>query len=173
MSASPLRRSLAVLAVLFCVPALLLAKTSLTEYNLRLHIYETHWNQDRFGIHAFGRANLFDQQGQPHGVEFTYNCDYHLMASSRNEAYPARWKKQDQSIDVVFGEIGASPGSYHNCEFKVSEKPFVFFRGGGELGTESPQEFLAKHPNQAPTTGAATPADVPDAANPHRPYWPY
>lgn len=165
-------RPLAVLAVLLCVPVALLAKTNLADYNLRLHIYDNHWNQDRFGYHAFGQANLFDEQGQPHGLEFTYDCGYHLMASSHNEAYPARWKKPGQVIEVLFGEIGAAPGTYHSCEFKISEKAFVYFRGNGGVGTESAQEFLQKHPGQVPATGPGAP-DVPGAANQHRPYWPY
>lgn len=161
MKSSPLRRSAWGLLVLLCVPTLLIAKKNLADYHMRLHIYETHWNQDRYGFHAFGRANLFDEQGVPHGVEFTYDCIDHLMASSGNEAYPAKWKKPGQSIDVIFGEIGANPDSFHDCEFKVAEKQFVFFHGEGGLGTESPQEFMAKHRKEAPTAGPAAPADVP------------
>jgi hypothetical protein len=165
MTAFPFAKWLGVFALLLCVPASLLAKKLLSDYHMRLHIYQTHWNQNRFGFHAFGRANLFDEQGLPHGVEFTYDCGDHLMASSGNEAYPAKWKKQGQSIDVVFGEIGSNPDSFHDCEFKIAEKPFVFYWSRGELGTESAQEFMAKNQNQAPTTGAATQADVPVAAH--------
>lgn len=159
--------SLGALAVLLCVPVSVLAKKLLSDYPMRLHIYETHWNHNRWGYHAFGRANLFDEQGAPHGVEFTYDCGDHLMASSANEAYPAKWKKQGQSVDVIFGEIGANPDSFHDCEFKISEKQFVFYRSQGELETESAQEFMAKHPKQAPSVGPATQADVPVSANPH------
>jgi hypothetical protein len=158
------------LAVLLCVPASLLAKKSISDYSMRVHIYETHWNHNSWGFHAFGRANLFDEQGVPHGVEFTYDCADHLMASSANEAYPAKWMKQGQSIDVVFGEIGAKPDSFHDCEFKIAEKQYVYFHNHGELGTESAQEFMAKHKDQAPTVGAATPADIPVSANPHNGY---
>jgi hypothetical protein len=131
---------------------------------LRIHIYDTHWNHNGWGYHAYGRANLFDEQGVPHGVEFTYDCGDHLMGSNGNEAYPARWKKQGLSVDVVFGEIGANPDSFHDCEFKVAEKKFVFYRNG----TESAQEFMAKHRDEAPATGPATQGDVPVSANQHR-----
>jgi len=167
MKTSRLAASLGTLAVLLCVPVSVLAKKMLSDYPMRLHIYETHWNHNRWGYHAFGRANLFDEQGVPHGVEFMYDCGDHLMASSANEAYPAKWKKQGQSVDVIFGEIGANPDSFHDCEFKISEKQFVFYRSQGELGTESAQEFMAKHPKQAPSVGPATQADVPVSANPH------
>jgi hypothetical protein len=167
MKPSRFGASLGVLFVLLCVPVALLAKKNLSDYPMRVHVYETHWNHNSFGFHAFGRANLFDEQGLPHGVEFTYDCADHLMASMGNEAYPAKWKKPGQSIDVVFGEIGANPNSFQDCEFKVSEKQFVFFHGRGELGTESAQDFLAKHKSEAPSVGAATQSDVPVSANPH------
>jgi hypothetical protein len=154
-----------IVSVLLCVPVGLLAKKNLSDYQMRIHIYQTHWNHNGFGFHAFGRANLFDEKGVPHGVEFTYDCADHLMASTGKEAYPARWKKTGQSIDVVFGEIGAKPGSFHDCEFKVAEKQFVYFGARGGLGTESAQDFMMKNQNQTPMTGAAMPADVPVAAN--------
>jgi hypothetical protein len=167
MKASRFAVPLGALALLLCVPVSLLAKKTLSDYSMRIHIYQTHWNHNSWGFHAFGRANLFDEQGVPHGVEFTYDCVDHLMASSGNEAYPAKWKKQGQSVDVVFGEIGANPGSFHHCEFKVAEKQFVFYHNQGELGTESAQEFMSKDRNQAPTVGGATAASVPASANPH------
>lgn len=168
MKSSGFVMAICVLAVLLCVPVSILAKKSLSDYHMRLHIYQTHWSQSRYGFHAFGRANLFDEKGLPHGVEFTYDCAYHLMASNGNESYPAMWKKQSQSIDVVFGEIGSNPNSFHDCEFKIAEKPFVWYGNRGGLGTESAQDFMAKNQNETPTIGAAAQADVPRAANPPR-----
>src|SRR5580658_4296817 len=168
MRASTFSRLLGFLLVLLCVPVFMGAKKLISDYHMRMHIYETHWSHSRYGYHAYGRANLFDEQGMPHGVEFTYDCDDHLMGSNGNEAYPAKWKKQGQSVDVVFGEIGSNPNSIHDCEFKIAEKPFVYYRNRGELGTESAQEFMAKNQKETPTVGAATEADVPRAANPPR-----
>lgn len=165
MRFSRFARPLFVLAVLVGVPLCILAKKNLSDYQMRLHIYETHWNHNRSGFHAYGRANLFDEKGLPHGVEFTYDCADHLMASNGSEAYPAMWKKQSQSIDVVFGEIGSNPNSLHDCEFKIAEKPFVYYRSRGELGTASAEEFMAKHQNETPSVGAASLADVPRSAN--------
>jgi len=142
----------------------------ISDYTLRLHIYGTNWNHNATGYHGFGRANLFDEQGVPHGVEFTYDCGDHLMASNANEAYPARWKKPDRELEVIFGEIGAKPDQFHDCDFKVAEKSFVFFRRQGEVATESAQDFMTNHKSQIPTVGAAAPGDVPVSANPHNPY---
>jgi hypothetical protein len=72
---------------------------------------------------------------------------------------------KSQSIDVVFGEIGAKADRFHDCEFKISEELFVYYGHQGGLGTESAREFLATHRNQAPSIGAATQADVPVSAN--------
>lgn len=157
---------LVVLALLVCAPSLE-AKRNLADYTLRLHIYASSWSHNGFGYHGYGRANLFDEQGTPHGVEYTYDCDDHLMYSSGNEAYPAKWKKQGIAIEVIFGEIGAKPDSFHACEFKVAEKSFVFYRHNGGLDTESAAEFLAHHQSEAPGT-APTPADVPVSATPHQ-----
>ncbi|MGH9343611.1 MAG: hypothetical protein ACRD19_07615 [Terriglobia bacterium] len=166
MKTSRLAAFLGILIVFLCIPVSLFAKKRLSDYSMRLQILQTRWNHNGWGFHAYGRANLFDQHGVPHGMEFTYDCNDHLMASSANEAYPARWVKQGRSIDVVFGEIGANPDSFHDCEFKISEKPFVFYRGR----TVPAQQFLAQHPNDVPKVGPATPADVPNSANAHTPY---
>jgi hypothetical protein len=159
---------LIVLAVV-CAPAVLFAKRSVSDYLLRLHIYQTNWTHNGWGYHAYGRANLFDEKGVPHGVEFTYDCADHLMGSNANEAYPAKWKKQDQSIEVIFGEIGQKPDEFQACVFKIAMKPFVFYRHDGNLETGTAEEFMTKHANQAPPTGPAAAPDVPVSANP-RPY---
>ena len=106
-------------------------------------------------------------RGTPHGVEFTYDCDDHLMGTSGTEAYPAKWKQAGQSVEVVFGEIGQKPDQFHECEFKLAMKPYVFYSNQHIISTESPQDFLAKHKSQTPTVGPATPSDVPVSANPN------
>lgn len=156
---------LAVLAVFLCVPVLMGSKKNLADYNLRLHLYDSHWTRDRGSYHAFGRANLFDENGTPHAVDYTYDCEDHLMAQPGNEAYPAKWKKPSQSIDVIFGEIGQKPDDFHDCEFKVAQKSFAYYRGSGGLNTESPQDFLAKHAGQAPPQGPLTTDDIPRSAS--------
>jgi hypothetical protein len=161
--------TMAVLTLFLCVPTMVEAKRDLGDYTLRVHIYETSHSHNRWGYHAVGRANLFDEQGVPHGVEFTYDCQDHLMGSSGNEAYPAKWKKPDQSLEVVFGEIGSNPDSFQACEFKVAMKAYVFYSHDHEISTEKPEEFLAKHKSQTPTVGPAIAEDVPVSANPHNP----
>jgi hypothetical protein len=170
MNRRRLAATMVVLTLFLGVPTMVEAKRNLSDYTLRVHIYGTNWNHNSFGYHAFGRANLFDEQGVPHGVEFTYDCADHLMGSSGNEAYPAKWKKPGQSIEVVFGEIGSSPDTFQACEFKVAVKSYVFYSHDHEVTTESAQEFMAKHQSQTPSIGAANPADVPVSANPHNPY---
>lgn len=157
----------AMFAVVLCVPGVVLAKYSLADYGMRIQILQTQWNHNGWGYHAFGRANLFDEHGTPVGVEFTYDCPYHLMASAKNEAYPAKWKKPNQSVEVVFGQIGAKPDSYHDCEFKIAPKQFVFVRRQNGLDTETAQEYQARDARLTPTTGPATSADVPVSANDH------
>ena len=162
--------AIAALAAFLCVPSMVEAKRNIADYTRRVHVYGTNWNHNGTGYHAFGRANLFDEQGVPHGVEFTYDCADHLMGSSGNEAYPAKWKKPGLSIEVVFGEIGQRPDEFHECEFKVAMKSYVFYSHDHDVTTESAQEFLAKHKSQTPSIGAASPADVPVSANPHNPF---
>ena len=159
--------SLAAIALVFCAPSLVEAKRIVSDYTLRLHIYGTSWMHNQFGYHGVGRGNLFDGQGVPHGVEFTYDCEDHLMGSSGNEAYPAKWKKQDREIEVIFGEIGSRPDQFQACGFKVALKKYVFYSHDHDITTESPQEFMAKHQSQTPTVGAAGADDVPVSANAH------
>lgn len=159
--------TLAVLAVFLCVPVLMGSKKNLADYTLRIHLYDSHWTRDRGGFHAYGRANLYDESGMPHAVDYLYDCDDHMMAEPGNEAYPARWKKPAQSIEVIYGEIGQRPDDFHTCEFKISEKSFVYFRANGGLNTESPQDFMTHHAAQAPPRGPLTPDDIPHSANPN------
>lgn len=158
---------LAVLAVFLCVPVLMGSKKNLADYTLRIHLYDSHWTRDRGGFHAYGRANLFDENGMPHAVDYLYDCEDHLMAQRGIEAYPAKWKKPAQTIDVLFGEIGQKPDEFHNCEFKVAQKSFAYFADRGGLNTESPQEFVTNHASQAPPHGPITPDDIPRSANPN------
>lgn len=151
-----------------CIPLRLEAKRELADYPLRLRILGSNWNHNGYGYHAFGRANLFDDHGTPRAVEFTYDCADHLMASSGTESYPAKWKKPGQTLEVIFGQIGDKPNSFHSCEFKVAEKNFVFFRHNGEVGTESVQDFIANHNNQGAKVGTPAPDEVPVSANPSR-----
>jgi hypothetical protein len=164
MKRKSLVATIAVLTLFLCAPAMLEAKRALADYTMRLHIYQTSWSRNSYAFHGLGRANLFDEKGVPHGVEFTYDCEDHLMYSSGNEAYPAKWKKPGQSMEVIFGEIGQKPDEFHACEFKVAEKPYVFYRSQQGLETESAQAFLdyaAKHNNDGmPST------EVPVSANP-------
>jgi hypothetical protein len=155
-------------ALFLGAPNLYSAKRNLADYSLRVAIYGTNWNRDRLGYHAFGRGNFFDEKGTPHGMEFTYDCGDHLMANPGTEAYPAKWKKPGQSLEVVFGEIGEKPDQFHVCEFKVSMKSYVFYRSDHGIVTDSPENFLAAHKSQTPAVGPATPSDVPVSANPNR-----
>lgn len=114
-----------------------------------------------------GVPTFFDENGLPHAADYLYDCEDHLMAEPGNEAYPAKWKKPSQSIDVLFGEIGQKPDEFHNCEFKVALKSFAYYRGAGGLNTESPQDFAANHANQAPPHGPLTADDISRSGNPN------
>lgn len=157
-----------VVASCFFLPSALEAKRDVADYTLRLRILGSNWHHDRDGYHANGRGDLFDEQGTPHGVDFTYDCGDHLMASMGNESYPAKWKKPGQSVEVIFGQIGDKPNSLHACDVKLSEKQYVYFRGTQGLSTESAAEFMANHKSQAATVGAPGAADIPVSANPPR-----
>ena len=122
--------ALAAAACFLCVPALLEARPQISEYTLRVHIYGTNWNRNSSGYHAFGRANLFDEQGVPHGVEFTYDCQDHLMASTATEAYPARWKKPGKRLEVLMPSDdipeGGRPLRPVRCSLDVTLHDFVY-----------------------------------------------
>lgn len=127
------------------------AAANLTQYPLRVHIFQrTEHNHYAYGnlqwVEGEGRANLFENSA-PHAFDFAFRCGDRIMTSSGYETYPAKWKKQGQSLEVLYPVLG-KPGAMHSCELKVDLKDFAYFRRNGNTYTEpiaAYKQWMDKH----------------------------
>jgi hypothetical protein len=132
---------------------LLLAPTALradsknpADYPLRFHIIgrnETTFYHARYADEAKGegRGDLFEN-GEAHGVDFTFDCDQKVKDSFGYETYPAKWKKPGQEITVLMPVFGKT-GSYFTCTFKTDVKNFAYTKHDGKIGQESVDQYKA------------------------------
>ena len=152
------------------------------DYPLRIHIFnrsETTFYHHRQEEEAKGegRANLF-QNGEPHGVDFSFECSEKLKSSFGFETYPAKWKKPNQTLVVLLPVFGKT-GSYFTCDLKTDVKDFAYMSRNGNMQSEPVAEYkawMAKHdydpehgkntPTNLSTTPATQPAPAPAAAPP-------
>jgi hypothetical protein len=124
---------------------------NLAAYPLRVHIFGR--NQTTFYHREFvdeskgdGRANLFEN-GEAHGVDFSYSCSDKLRDSFGYETYAARWKKPGQELVVLLPVFGKT-NTFFTCDLKTDVKDFAYTRSKGSMGQESPAEFkqwMLKH----------------------------
>ncbi len=139
------------------------------DYPLRLHIFgrnEVTFYHNRFPDEAKGdgRANLYEK-GEPHGVDFNFDCDHKLRTSFGYETYPARWKKPGVEL-VVLMPIFGQAGQFYTCTFHTDVKNFAYGMKGGSLFSEPSDKFkewMVKH-NYDPEHGK----DMPTQAEPEK-----
>lgn len=122
-----------------CAPgSILLAAHNSADYALRVHIYQFLGAAHFYGAtgtldyHAGqGQANLYEN-GEPRGVEFRFHCPDYLRVSVGWETYLARWKKPEESLEVLVPKIG-KPNATTVCELKVTVRQDIAFvpRGDG------------------------------------------
>lgn len=80
------------------------------DYPLRVHVFQfnshSHYYQRSLEtVDGEGRANLY-QNGEPRGFDFSYQCGERIRMSPGYETYPARWKKQGQSLEILLPVMG-------------------------------------------------------------------
>ena len=140
------------LSRIFCC-CLMVATTALNaesknpaDYPLRVHIFarsETtfYHNRNAEESKGDGRANLF-ANNEVRAVDFSFECSDKLKASFGYETYPARWKKQDQELVVLFPVFGKA-NSYFTCNLKTQIKDYAYTQHNGRMGSESPADYKA------------------------------
>ena len=148
---------------------------NLAQYPLRVHIFQrTEHNHYSYGtlqwVEGEGRANLFENS-TPHAFDFAFHCGDRIMTSSGYETYPAKWKKQGQSLEVLYPVLG-KPGAMHSCELKVDMKDFAYFRRNGNTYTEpvaaykqwmDKHQYDPEHGQNEPVNPASGPSEPPPA----------
>jgi hypothetical protein len=184
MPRSEFRTAIAV-ALFLLAASSLQAGTNLAQYPLRVHIFQRTEHTHYYGgvidwAEGNGRANIFEN-GDPRGFDFAYRCGDRIMTSSGYETYPARWKKKDQSLEILYPIMGKL-GAMRSCELKVDMKDFAYYRHEGNTYTEPPsayKQWMEKHqydpehgkdqPVQPVQSGQPAPEPSPSAATPAPP----
>ena len=174
MRAAALTRVVGAALCLLHSSAIFASNHSSAEFPLRIHIY--HINARAFYssnrtvdfFEGEGRANLFER-GDPRGFDFGFRCSAQVMTSSGYETYPARWKKQDATLEVLLPVMG-KPNATNACELKVAMKPDKAYHTRNGIVYEEPaalyKEWMLKvqydpehgknEPQQVPSTPAGT-----------------
>lgn len=143
------------------------------DYPLRIHIFnrsETTFYHRRIEEEAKGegRANLFEN-GEPHGVDFSFECSEKLKSSFGFETYPARWKKPNQTLVVLLPVFGKT-GAFFTCDLKTDVKDFAYMSHNGNMQSEPTAQFKAwmtkhdydpEHGKNTPINLTAQPATAP------------
>jgi hypothetical protein len=93
------------------------------EFPVRVHILGSHWNYVRGSYRGYGRGDLLGDN--PVGFDYTYSCSQPFLHNAlREEFYQARWKKQDQKLEILTQKVGSD--HFHHCELKVALKPVPY-----------------------------------------------
>jgi hypothetical protein len=107
-----------------------------------------------------GRANLFEN-GEPRGVDFSFDCTQKIKPSFGFETYPAKWKKKDGELIVLFPVFGRS-NAFFTCTLKTRLKDYAYVSRNGRLDSEPPATIKAwmashdydpEHGKDTPTSG--------------------
>lgn len=120
------------------------ATSPASDFPVHIRILGVHWNHVNGGYEGYGRADLLGPPIQ--GVDYTFSCSEPFLHNVHNtEFYQARWKKQDQKLEILMQKVGTD--HLQRCELKVSVKPEPY----GHYGTAMP----------APAASSAPPAPQP------------
>jgi hypothetical protein len=98
-------------------------------------------------VEGMGAADLFEG-GNPQGLMYTYSCTGNLTASGGYAAYPARWKKRGQKLEILMPQAG-KPWNLEACDLQTEIRPgLVFYWKNGALAEESAEvlkAWMVKH----------------------------
>ena len=138
------------------------------DYPLRVHVFQFnshshYYHQALDVVDGEGRANLYESS-QPRGFDFSYRCMERLRVSPGFETYPARWKKPNQTLEILLPVFG-KPGAMEACEMKVDMKEMAYTRHNGGLDEEPAakfKEWMVKH-QYDPEHGMENPVAGPPA----------
>ena len=135
------------------------------DYPLRVHIFsrnETTFYHNRSADEAKGegRANLFEN-GDVHGLDFSFDCSEKLKNSFGYETYSAKWKKPNKELTVLLPVFGKT-NNYFTCTLKTDVKDFAYLMHDGRMSSEPSEKFKAwmvKH-EYDPEHGKNTPVKL-------------
>jgi len=105
-------------------------------FPLRVHLGAARWGGPSPLYHGYGTGNLLG--ATPQGFDFIYGCSVPFMENSQqNDFYQARWKKQDESMEILMQVVGGNHEEV--CELKIAYKAVPFTsENGARLENGSP-----------------------------------
>jgi hypothetical protein len=101
------------------------------DYPLHARILAIHWEHNRYGTHGYGRGDLLSPQEQ--GFDYTFDCGDPFITTKGEELYPARWKKQNERIEILESRVGTD--KFERCELKIDLKNAIYRRKGSDIVT--------------------------------------
>jgi hypothetical protein len=105
------------------------------EFPLHMHVFRVHWNHVRGIYEGYGRADLLGDQ--PTGLDYTFSCSEPFLHNAQpTEFYQARWKKQDQKLEILMQKVGSD--HLQKCELKVALKPMPYGNYGAAAAGATP-----------------------------------
>jgi hypothetical protein len=141
------------------------ASINLDNYPLRVQIFKEHVGSEGFidwggyyptGYHGYGEANVRDGN-QVNAMKFVFECSDHFTSTDSDEAYPARWKKPGQEIELVALIVGTT--NMHKCVMKTTLKDTVYVPIDGRLHLLTQEEYQQRLDNHAEKEASLAPTD--------------
>jgi hypothetical protein len=144
-----MKRQLWLPAILFCLASSAFAGRDPADYPLRAQLLQQSWTSRdlvRGEYRAAGRGNLWEGE-TVHAFDFAYDCAVALTTSTANHAYPAKWRRQGERLDLLGSRIGKND-KYEECELKITMTSGVYVVGTGdgilELTQQNYRDLIAK-----------------------------
>jgi hypothetical protein len=88
------------------------------DYPVHVQVLLTKAQNGRRGATGFGRGNIVGPPAK--GIDFTYDCGQPFLNNGEQEFYQARWKKQDQKLEILMQRIGSD--HIDKCDLEVAMK---------------------------------------------------
>jgi hypothetical protein len=122
------------MAQLWHEPPDVAATTPYSDFPVHIHLYHVHWQNIRGTYEGYGRGDLLGPK--PQGVDYTFSCSEPFLHNvGKAEFYQARWKKQDQRLEILMQKVGSD--KLQKCELKTTLKPEPY-GNAGDSGAASP-----------------------------------
>ncbi len=159
-----LSSKLCALLILVSMPLLAESKNP-ADYPLRIHVFphdKTNFYYRRYTDESKGegRANLFEN-GNVHGVDFSFDCSANMKGNLAYETYPAKWKRPNQELIVLLPVFGKA-NSFFTCNVKSALKDEVYVVHEGRMEPISSAEYktwMVQH-NYDPEHDKNTPTNL-------------
>jgi len=99
-------------------------------------------------LDGMGQADLFENS-MPQAFEYTYSCMPGVRPSGGYEAFPARWKKRDKTLEILVPEPG-KPWNNVSCVLHATIQPGIalFWSNDDDVMQEPTtkfKEWMVKH----------------------------